>query len=83
MYKIVCTRAKLLQSRLMLCDPMDPARLLGPRDSPGQNTGVGGQALLQGIFPTHRRHREQAWHGWWGRRGEQGVWRVTWRHELP
>ena len=37
-----------------VCDPMDlqPARLLYPWDSPGQNTGVGGHALLQGIFPT-------------------------------
>ena len=38
---------------LMLCDPLDPARLLCPGRSPGQNTGVGGQALLQGIFQTH------------------------------
>ena len=29
-----------------------PARLLCPGDSPGQNTGVGGHALLQAIFPT-------------------------------
>ena len=29
-----------------------PARLLFPWDSPGKNTGVGYQALLQGIFPT-------------------------------
>ena len=29
-----------------------PARLLCPWDSPGKNTGVGGHALLQGIFPT-------------------------------
>ena len=29
-----------------------PARLLCPWDSPGQNTGVGCHALLQGIFPT-------------------------------
>ena len=53
MYKIVCMRAKSLQSHLMLCDPMDPARLLCPGDCPGRNTGVGGQALLQGVFPTH------------------------------
>ena len=30
-----------------LCDPMDC-----PWDSPGQNTGMGSLALLQGIFPT-------------------------------
>ena len=29
-----------------------PPRLLCPWDSPGQNTGVGSPALLQGIFPT-------------------------------
>ena len=29
-----------------------PTRLLYPRDSPDKNTGVGCQALLQGIFPT-------------------------------
>ena len=31
---------------------LQPARLLCPRGSPGQNTGVGCHALLQGIFPT-------------------------------
>ena len=42
------------QSCLTLCDPVDssPSRLLCARDSPGKNTGVGCQALLQGIFPT-------------------------------
>ena len=37
-----------------LCDPVD-CSLLGPSvhgDSPGKNTGVGCQALLQRIFPT-------------------------------
>ena len=29
-----------------------PHRLYSPRDSPGQNTGVGSLSLLQGIFPT-------------------------------
>ena len=29
-----------------------PCRLHSPRDSPGQNTGVGSLSLLQGIFPT-------------------------------
>ena len=28
------------------------ARLVCPWDSPGKNAGVGGHALLQGIFPT-------------------------------
>ena len=31
---------------------LQPARLLCPRDSPGENTGVGCH-FLQGIFPTH------------------------------
>ena len=31
---------------------LQPARLLCPWDSPGKNTGVGGWALLQEIFPT-------------------------------
>ena len=32
-------------------DPMEPARLLCPEDSPGKNTGVGCHFLLQRIFP--------------------------------
>ena len=35
-----------------LCDPMEPARLLCPWDSPGKNTRVSYHALLQGIFLT-------------------------------
>ena len=31
---------------------LQPARVLCPWNSPGQNTGVGSQSLLQGIFPT-------------------------------
>ena len=31
---------------------LQPTRLLCPRDSPGNSTGVGCHALLQGIFPT-------------------------------
>ena len=42
------------QSCLTPCDRMDcsPPRLLHPWDSPGKDTGVGCQALLQGIFPA-------------------------------
>ena len=50
-----CMHAKSLQSCLTLCDPMDgwpPAGLLCPWNSPGKNTGVDCQALLQGIFLT-------------------------------
>ena len=37
-----------------LCDPhgLEPARLLGPWNSLGENTGVVNDFLLQGIFPT-------------------------------
>ena len=48
---VLCLEA---QSFPTLCDSMD-CSLLGSsvhRDSPGKNTGVGCQALLQGIFPT-------------------------------
>ena len=31
---------------------VQPARLLCPWNSPGQNTGVGSRSLLQGVFPT-------------------------------
>ena len=43
---------KVIQSHLTLFDPMEPTRLLCPRDSPGRNTGVGYHALLQGFFLT-------------------------------
>ena len=33
---------------------LQPHGLYSPWDSPGQNTGVGSLALLQGIFPTQR-----------------------------
>ena len=39
--------AKLLQSCLTLCDPIDPIRLHCPWDSPGKNTGAGCHILLQ------------------------------------
>ena len=44
--------AKLLQSRLIVCNPMD--RSLPSFSAPGtlQNPGVGCHALLQGIFLT-------------------------------
>ena len=43
----VKSEAKVAQSCLTLCDPIDY-----PWNSPGQNTGVGTLSLLQGIFPT-------------------------------
>ena len=50
----VYTCAKLLQSCLTLCNPVDcsPPGSSVCGDSPGKNTGVGRQAHLQGIFPT-------------------------------
>ena len=42
----------LSRARLFAAHGLWPFRLLWPWDSPGKNTGVGGQALLQGIFPT-------------------------------
>ena len=35
---------------LTLCDPMGPARLLCPWDSPGKNTGVGCHCLLLNLY---------------------------------
>ena len=45
-----CCGCSVAQSRRTLCDPhgLQPTRLLWPRDSPGQNTGVGCHFLLQG-----------------------------------
>ena len=52
----MCMHAKLLQSCLTLCDPMDysPLGTSVHGDSPGKNTGVGCHVLLQGIFSTQR-----------------------------
>ena len=45
-------RAKSLQLRPTLCDPMDCSPLASSvhGDSPGKNTGVGCHDLLQGVF---------------------------------
>ena len=50
----MCVRAKSLQSYQILCNPMDysPPGSSVHRDCPGKNTGEGGQAFLQGVFPT-------------------------------
>ena len=54
-------KVKVLVTQLspILCDPhgLWPARILGPGNSLGKNTGkgshgVGSHALFQGIFPT-------------------------------
>ena len=57
-YVCVCVcvymHGKSLQLCLTLCDPMDcsPPGSSVHGDSPGENTGVGCYAFLQGIFPT-------------------------------
>ena len=40
------------ESRSVMSDSLQPHGLHSPRNSLGQNTGVGSLSLLQGIFPT-------------------------------
>ena len=40
------------ESHSVVSDSLRPHRLCSPRNSPGQNTGVGSLSLLWGIFPT-------------------------------
>ena len=40
------------ENHSVLSDSLQPHRLYGPWNSPGQNTGVGSHSLCQGIFPT-------------------------------
>ena len=42
------------ESWSVVFDSLQPHGLYSPRNSPGQNTGVGSSFLLQGIFPTQR-----------------------------
>ena len=50
-YVVLCLVVQLCPT---LCDPVDcsPPGSSIHGDPPGKNTGVGGHALLQGIFPT-------------------------------
>ena len=41
------------ESHSFVPDSLRPHGLYSPRNSPGQNTGLGSCSLLQGIFPTH------------------------------
>ena len=52
--KFMCLRARLLQSCLTLCNPMDYSSSGSSvyEDSPDKNTGMGCHALLQGIILT-------------------------------
>ena len=47
-----CMLAQWLSGVRLFANGLQPARLLGPWDSPGNNTGVGCHFLLQGIFLT-------------------------------
>ena len=40
------------ESGSVVSESLRPHGLYSPRNSPGQNTGVGSLSLLQGIFPT-------------------------------
>ena len=54
-----CCAVLAVLSRVRLCGPMDcsPPGSSVHGDSPGQNTGVGSHALLQGIFLTQELNR--------------------------
>ena len=43
---------KISESHSVVSDSLWPHGLCSPWNSPGQNTGVSGLSLLQGIFPT-------------------------------
>ena len=45
------------ESQSVVSDCLRPHGLYSPRNSPGQNTGVGSLSLLQGIFPTQGSNR--------------------------
>ena len=40
------------ESHSVVSNSLQPRGLCSPWNSPGQNTGMGSQSLLQGIFPT-------------------------------
>ena len=45
-------KSKVSESCSVASDSLWPHELYSPWNSPGQNTGVGGLSLLQGIFPV-------------------------------
>ena len=49
---VCCVLSRFIVSNSVQPYGLQPTRLLCPWDSPGKNTGVGCDALLQGIFPT-------------------------------
>ena len=50
--QVLCCAVLSCFSRVWLFATHESTRLLCPQDSPGNNTGVGCHALLQGIVPT-------------------------------
>ena len=50
-YNLIITRGQG-ESHSVMSDSLQPHGLYSPRNSLGQNTGVGSLFLLQGIFPT-------------------------------
>ena len=64
-YVYVCVSVLCLVSQLCptLYDPMDAGSSVHG-DSPGKNTGVGSQSLLQGIFPTQESKRGLLHYRW-------------------
>ena len=47
-------RQSEMESHSVVSDSLQSHGLYSPRNSPGQNTGVGSLSLLQGIFPPQR-----------------------------
>ena len=50
--KIMFNKFYLFESRSVVCDSLSPHGRYNPWNFPDQNTGVGSNSLLQGIFPT-------------------------------
>ena len=51
-WQILVLESEVTQSCLTLCNPMKPARLLHPWDSPGKLTGVGAISFSRGASRT-------------------------------
>ena len=49
---LMWSEEKWSESHSVMSNSLQPYGLYSPRNSPGQNTGVGSLSLLQGIFPT-------------------------------
>ena len=51
-YIYIYSTGKKSESHSVMSDSLEPHGLNSPCNSPGQNNGVNGYSLLQGIFPT-------------------------------